>query len=153
MAGKFLLGINLDCNTRAIETWALGTEDKKFTDKDGNKAVKWIDENTMGLCQDGDDIEGFVDSINVHTADGVATGSVLRPLRGARQWVFSDDAKVGDYVVSAAQTAEGKPNADDIHPLDYKGVTKAKKGDGVNFKWRAVRAHAKNPKLLLVEAV
>ena len=75
------------------------------TDVDVNKPVKWSASDTVDLCSDGDQIYGFIDSIEPYTLDG-------KPVVGVqidgRRWITCSGAITpGALVESAANTAAG----------------------------------------------
>ena len=138
---KVNLGIQLDVNTRSVQGWKLGTETARVTDKDIHKAVV-LDtalEATMKLAAAGNEIRGFIESIEPASADGQTFGSVVRHASGVRYWVTGAGLVVGDKVVADTQTAEGVANALNKHPADTYGLTKVKKGTPTTFVWEVIR--------------
>jgi hypothetical protein len=94
------------------ESAALGVNAAgKFTDKDLGKPVKFGAANNYVLAAAGNDIDGFVLSVEPFTVnDGVGFGGVMRKGRitvevGANQG--GTPMAVGDYVVADAQAAVG----------------------------------------------
>lgn len=101
--------------------------------KDLGKAVKLgSNGSAYELCTDGDEIEGFVDSMEVVTVnDGFPFGTVKRSHR-QEVLVGSGTVAVGDYVVSATQAAVG---------TEENAKVKAKTlvaTDLNNHKWRCI---------------
>jgi hypothetical protein len=97
-------------STRLGATAALAD---RFGDKERKKAVKLGANSNHVLCVEGDEIEGFVDSIEAATEGGYSFGGVARCNRG-----FRVEAKIGanqgatpaaldDLVVADAQLAIG----------------------------------------------
>ena len=84
-------------------------DDSGITDNDINKPVKLSAADTVALCADGDNIYGFINSVERHTADGkVVVGVQI----SGRRWVVLDGAAaVGTVVEAAANTAAGTANA------------------------------------------
>lgn len=150
---KFVLGIALEFNTRHNTTNTLGTTELRFSDNDRNKAVKRTASGAMLLCEDGDDIEGFVDSLEPATVDGLSHGVCVMHAPQVRMYVTGEGLNFGDYVVSGAQTGPGKSNLRLNHRLNQYGTTVVKKGNPVNFKWRVIWKDARDPNLFLIEAV
>lgn len=76
-----------------------------ITDNDLNKPVKISAADTVELCDDGDQIYGFINSVERHTADGKVVVGVLTK---GRTWVtLSGASAVGTVVEAAANTAAG----------------------------------------------
>lgn len=75
------------------------------TDNDVNKPVKLSASDTVDLCADGDQIYGFINSVEVHKEDGkVVVGVQIK----GRKWVtLSGASAVGTIVEAAANTAAG----------------------------------------------
>ncbi len=85
----------------------------KYTDLDKKKAVKMGTVGNHVLCAEGDEIEGFIDSVDAATSGGFSFGGVARGNRGFRveaQVGANQGATamaVGDYVVADTQAAVG----------------------------------------------
>lgn len=85
----------------------------KYTDKDKRKAVKLGPVGNHVLCVGGDELEGFIDSVDAATSGGFSFGGVARGNRGfrveaqvgANQGVTA--MAVGDLVVADTQLAVG----------------------------------------------
>lgn len=136
------LGIQLDVNTRNVQGWKLGSKTAVITDKDIHKAVV-LDktaEATMKLAASGEEIRGFIESIEPAPADGVTFGSVVRHAAGVRYWVTSTASLiVGDLVVADTQADVGVANAESFAEQDRYGLTKVKKGTPTTYRWEVVR--------------
>jgi len=79
--------------------------DGAITDADVNKPVKLSATDLLALCADGDQIYGFIESVEVGTEDGKVVCGVL--IEG-RTYVTLDGASaVGTLVEAAANTAAG----------------------------------------------
>lgn len=104
----------------------------KYSDKDKKKAAKAQAGGRYVLCADGDDIEGFIDSVEAATQDGFSFGGVARGNVGYRveAQVAAGAANVvfGDLVVAGAQLAIGT-----------KGLAQVKKGAPAVHKYRVLR--------------
>lgn len=94
-----------------IESAALGVDNThKLATADVGKAVKLSTANNFVLCSGGDEIDGFVNSVDAFTVnDGFSFGGVLREGRvvamvGSNQ---SGSMAVGDYVVADTQVTLG----------------------------------------------
>lgn len=147
------LGIQTVVNTNSIQGWKLGTTTAKFSDKDINKAVV-LDTTlagTLKLAASGDDIRGFVESIEPATEDGQTFGSVITHSHGVRQWVTGSGLALGDLVVADTQTAAGEANALAKHPLNRWGLTPVKKGQPTTFRWQVI--YVQGTDLFLIEAI
>lgn len=107
------------------------TANSGITEKDIGKAMKLnvaLPGNFIP-CEDGDDIEGFLDNIDAGgTEDGFVFGGVATGNRGLRMKVaFEGNLAVGDLVVAAAQPAIGTV-----------GLGVVKVGTPVLHKWRVI---------------
>ena len=88
---------------------ALGTTGQGWGDAEVGKAVKLSSANNYILCTNGDEIEGFVVSMEPVTVNGgVSFGSVQRNGRMLAKLASGvTGAAVGNFVVEAAQEAVG----------------------------------------------
>ena len=150
---KHILSIVEKHNLRNTVTSTFGTLKSKFSNNDHNKAVKRTSSNAMVLCEEGDEIEGFVDSIEPGTLDGLSYGACVCHAPLVRMFVTGQDLSFGDYVVCGAQAEPGASNGNDDFLLNKYGTTVVKKGSPVNFKWRVIASDARNPNVYLIEAV
>ena len=114
-----------------FKSTALGaTGANEFSTEDVNKAVKLGTANNYLICAGGDEIEGFVGSVEAFTVnDGFSFGGVQEE---GRRTVKVGPAQVGsvavgDLVVADVQTALGT--------ADYATV---KTGAPTSFKWRCI---------------
>lgn len=103
---------------------------EKFTDKEIGKLVK--DGTTGGnqvLAADGDEIEGWVDSISPGTMDGFTWGGAAKPGTGQRvEAKVSGTALVlNDLVVAGPQAAIGTAS-----------LPVVKKGTPATYKWKVI---------------
>lgn len=105
----------------------------KYTDLDKRKAVKLAALGNHVLCVAGDELEGFIDSVDAATSGGFSFGGVARGTRGFRVEAEVGSGQgatamvVGDYVVADAQYAVGT-----------KGLPKVKKGAPTTNKYRVM---------------
>ena len=103
----------------------------KFTMEDLKKPVKLGPDSNHVLCAAGDEIEGFVDSLDAATNGGFSFGGVARCNRGCRAAAQigagqgATAAKLGDLVV-----------ADDQIALNTKGKAQVKTGVPTRHLWR-----------------
>lgn len=150
---KVNLDIQLEVNTRNIQGWKLGGKTPRVTDADINKAVV-LDKTaaaTLKLAASGDEIRGFIESIEPASADGQTFGSVVVHAKGVRAWVTGAGLSIGDLVVADAQTAAGVANAKLNHPKNTRGTTPVKKGTPTTFKWEVIAVDGTDR--FLIEAI
>ena len=94
-------------------TARLGASNAKLADADKGKFVKLTAESEFDLCAAGDDLEGYVLSVNAAPQDGFAIGSIARDgnfsvtLDGAQATPGTGNIAVGDYVVCGTVVARG----------------------------------------------
>ena len=150
---KFNLSIDSEYNRRNVVNNTFGTLNSKFSNNDCNKAIKRTSSSAMVLCEENDEIEGFVDSIEPGTLDGLSYGACVCYAPLVRMFVTGQDLSFGDYVVCGAQAEPGTSNGKDDFLLNKYGTTVVKKGSPVNFKWRVIASDARNPNVYLIEAV
>jgi hypothetical protein len=119
--------------TEKVLSAALGPNaNTKFADADVGKAVKLGSANNYVLVEAGDEIEGFVTSIEPFTVNnGFSFGGVVVSGRvtaevGANQG--ATPMAVGDYVVADAPVALGTA-----------GKAQVKTGTPTKFLWRCIR--------------
>lgn len=112
---------------------ALGASSSaKLNDNDVGKPVKMGSAQNYVVCSAGDDIEGFVVSIEANTVnDGFSFGSVIRNKRMLAQVDAAQTGTlaVGEYAVAGASSALGTK---DTYP-------KVKEGSPSHFHWRCIR--------------
>lgn len=153
---KYAYGILLSKNTESSDSSKLGAKGTKFTDKDRNKALKYSTTvgGTMELCADGDEIEGFVHSLERFTQDGQTFGQVWLKGPLVRQVVTAAAAlNLGDYVVSDAQEAVGTNTGPARHTLNAIGVTKVKKKGSGTSNWKVIEVIDSANRIYLIQAV
>lgn len=114
MAAKFLIKETILSSDVVTVRLGAGTgAANNVDDKERGKAVKLVGESRYDLCAAGDEIEGFVTSVEVATADGYTIGGVA--YEGYKEVVFdglqatpgTGAVAVGDYVVCGTVTAKG----------------------------------------------
>ena len=130
-----------------IETVALGTGSAEYDQDDLGKAVKMSGANTMVLCVEGDEVEGFIKSIEPSTVNGgYSYGSVQRNRRmlatvGANQ---ASTISLYGHVVADAQAAAGAAGIAEVKD----GTAASQLGSGTydytertpnTFLWRVIR--------------
>jgi len=98
-------------------TESLGDNTGQFSDKDLGKAVKQNAGGYLELCASGDEIYGFVASVEPYTKDGHSIGSVNCDVN--RQAYATDEAgglAYGDRVTAGTPTALGTniPNGSNV---------------------------------------
>lgn len=121
-----------------MESWALGADGTHpFTEADVGKAVKLAASNNMILATNGDEIDGFVNTVEHYTVNsGFGFGGVRREGRqialvGSNQ---SGTLDVGEYVVADTQTTLNTANQTDGTSLPY-----VKTGTPTYNHWRCIR--------------
>lgn len=98
-----------------------------ITDNDVGKAVKTTTTtDTVELCGDGDEIYGFINSVEVGTEDGSVVVTVC--ISGRARVTLDGAIPVGSMVESGAQEAAGSVKAGDwanvsVHTLDDTSAT------------------------------
>lgn len=102
--------------TESSTTARLGAgnaSNQNYTYKEEGKIVKLVGESRYDLCAVGDEIEGFMSSVEAATQNGYSVGGVATE---DRQWVTADGIQatpatgtiaVGDYVLAGTATALG----------------------------------------------
>lgn len=107
--------------------------DTKYTDKDKKKAVKAKAGGGYVLCADGDELDGFIDSVDQFTVEGFSFGGVARGNVGFRVEAqvaagVATPLAFNDLVVAGAQLARGTP-----------GLPQVKKGTPSIHRYRVLR--------------
>lgn len=109
------------------------------TDLEIGKPVKLVGDSQYNLCAAGDQIEGFINSVESWTADDFSIGSVYSEgrvkvtLDGLQATPGTGVIAVGDYVVAGTPVAKGTALAG-----AYPKVCKATTQTGMYFAWRVV---------------
>ncbi len=117
----------------AIISAALGTPALKFTDNERGKPVKLAKLQNYVLTAAGNEIEGFVETIEPFTVNqGYSFGSVRKDMRvyakvGANQG--ATPMEVTDLVVADVQLADGAGD----------NYARVKTGTPTTFKWRVLQ--------------
>jgi hypothetical protein len=128
--------------TEASKTVRLGAGTgaaNNFDLKEQGKAVKLVAESRYDLCAAGDEIEGFITSVEGATQNGYSIGGIAQE---DLQWATADGLQgtlgvgviaVGDYILAGTLTAKGTAL------LQYQKVAKATTQANVKaspFSWR-----------------
>lgn len=112
-----------------------------FDLKEQAKAVKLVAESRYDLCAAGDEIEGFITSVEAATQGGFSIGGITQC---DSRWATADGLQatpgtgviaVGDYVLAGTITAKGTAL------VQYAKVTKATTQANVKaspYNWRVV---------------
>ena len=110
---------------RDTTTAKLGTDTvANAGDLNGNdvgKPLKLTAADTYGLCADGDDIDGFLMSVEPYTSDGYAVGTVQ--LGGRKRVELDGNAAVGTIVEAGTMAARTVKEANglgvvSVHAID-----------------------------------
>lgn len=128
---------------------ALGTSGQGWGNEEVGKAVKLSSANNYVLATNGDEIEGFVVSVEPNTVNGGASfGSVQRNGRMLAKLASGvTGAAVGNFVVAAAQEAVGTQVNSNL-ALVKPGTAASQLGSGAytytvrtpnSFMWRIIR--------------
>jgi hypothetical protein len=120
-----------------VITTCLGTVGSLLTEKDIRKPVKSAATNTssMLLCASGDEIEGFVHSINIGTAnDGFSHGGVQR--NGRMTVKLGGTVAMNGLVVSGANTAYNTASVSSYIGVPLPVVIA---GTPTTYKWKVIR--------------
>lgn len=102
----------------------------KYTMTEVGKAMKMAGSGNYVLCADGDEVEGFMDSLEPMTQDGFSFGGVANPSSGQRVECKVGGATVlvfGDLIVAGVQAAVGTNS-----------LPVVKKGTPTKFLWRVI---------------
>ncbi len=105
----------------------------KYTDLDKKKAVKLGPVGNHVLCAAGDEIEGFIDSVEAATSGGFSFGGVARGNRG-----FRVEAQVGAGQGATAMKVGDLVVADDQLAVGTKGLPQVKTGAPAHHVYRVM---------------
>lgn len=105
----------------------------KYTDKDKRKAVKLGPVGNHVLCVAGDEIEGFIDSVEAATSGGFSFGGVARGNRG-----FRVEAQVGAGQGVTPMVVGDLVVADDQLAIGTAGKAQVKTGAPATHKYRVM---------------
>lgn len=138
---------------------------------DIGKAVKLVADSTYGLCEENDEIEGFIISIEPHTVTPAAGwgscgfGTIQTGERFIAKNVSGSALAIGDYVVSGEQPARGTAitrvtsgSLNGCYPLPVNKAPAIDPEDTVvpNFRWRVISflgSNGANNSHVLVERI
>lgn len=109
-----------------------------FDEKEAGKPVKLVGESRYDLASVGNEIEGFITSVELATSAGFSVGGILQVDRilvtfdGLQATPGTGAVAIGDYVVTGTPVAKGTALG-----TAYPKVCKATAaGNTLNFKWR-----------------
>ena len=120
-----------------VLTTCLGTVGALLTEKDIRKPVKSATTNTssMLLCASGDEIEGFVQSLNIGTAnEGFSHGGVVR--NGRMTVKLGGTVSINGLVVAGTNTANNTASVSSYMGLPLPVVIA---GTPTTYKWKVIR--------------
>ena len=106
-------------------------------EKEVGKPVKLVAESRYDLCAAGNEIEGFITSVELATSAGFSVGGILQEGRvfvtfdGLQATPGTGVVAIGDYVVAGTPVAKG--TALTVYPKVCKATAA---GNTLNFKWR-----------------
>jgi hypothetical protein len=92
----------VNVGTNRVVAWKV---DGAITDNDVNKPVKIKSTDLLELCDDGDQIYGFIESVEVGTEDGKVVCGIL--IEGRTYVTLSGDSAIGTLVEAGANEAAG----------------------------------------------
>jgi hypothetical protein len=104
----------------------------KYTQADIQKAVKLGSAANHVLCVSGDELEGFIDSVDAATEGGFSFGGVARCTRGSRVDAQVGAGQAGNLGVGALVVA-----ADQL-AIGTKGRPQVMAGAPATHKWRVM---------------
>lgn len=84
-------------------------DDSGINDNDVNKPVTFDSTDTVALAADSEEIYGFIEAVERHTADGKVVVTVQ--IDGRRKVTLDGAAAVGTVVEAAANAAAGTANS------------------------------------------
>ncbi len=108
-----------------------------FDEKEVGKPVKLVAESRYDLCAVGNEIEGFITSVELATSAGFSVGGIIQEDRvfvtfnGLQGTPGTGVVAIGDYVVAGTPVAKG--TALTTFPAVCKATAA---GNTLNFKWR-----------------
>lgn len=138
---RFTCGVNVGENVYRTYKIAATT-----TDADVMKPVKISSADTVALCDDGDQIYGFIAAVEPATADGLKIVSVLV---SGRCWVILDGASaVGTIVEAAANTASGVAKAGAWGKVSTHTLVA-----GTNKQWMVISGTGLDTATVLIESL
>lgn len=118
-----------------------GSSNNFTLDTELNKWVKLSGESAYNLCAVGNEIEGYVSSVETATQGGWSIGGVISSGRayvvfdGLQATPATGTLAVGDYVVCGTIVAKGTGLAAGAGPKVCKATAAA---TGIVFKWRVI---------------
>jgi hypothetical protein len=126
-----------------------------ITDNDIGKPVKIGATDEVALCADGDEIYGFIASVEPQTADGKKVVGVL--VSGRKFVILDGNAAVGTLVEAAANTNAGVANAGayglvSVHVVDDTNVGTLKATIFAK-NWKVISGTGLNGATVLIEKV
>lgn len=104
----------------------------KYSQADTGKAVKLGTAANHVLCVAGDDLEGFIDSVDAATQNGFSFGGVARCTRGSRVDAQVGAGQAGNLALGALVVADTQL------AIGTKGRAQVKAGAPTTNKWRVM---------------
>jgi hypothetical protein len=104
----------------------------KYTQLDTGKAVKLGAAANHVMCAAGDELEGFIDSVDAATAQGFSFGGVARCTRGSRVDAQVGAGQAGNLALGALVVADTQL------AIGTKGRAQVKAGAPAVNKWRVI---------------
>lgn len=103
---KFSYGEHLT-QAESVISGKLGASANQYVDGDVGHAVKLTADSRWVKCASGDQIEGFIKSIEPFTVEGYSFGGVQ--IGGFKEVTVVGPIAIGDYVMAGAAGASGNP--------------------------------------------
>ncbi len=109
-----------------------------FTDKEKGKLVKLVADSRYNLCAAGDEIEGYVNSVENALQNGYSVGGIVDNKRmyaiadGLQATPGTGTLTLGGYVVTGTVVAKGTALT------TYPKVCLATTPSGLVFRWRVI---------------
>ena len=114
------------------------------TDADVGKPVKVSATDLLALCTDGDQIYGFIASVEGATADGYKVASIQ--ISGRTKVVLSGNSAIGTLVEAHDQAAAGTANTGNLGIVSTHTMV-----DGTKKMWEVISGAGTNGTTALVE--
>lgn len=117
---KFQISPVIPTEAETVRLGAGTAANQRFGNAEVGKAVKLVAESRYDLCAAGDDIEGFVTSVESASLDGYSVGGVQDDcitqvmFDGLEATPGTGTVAIGDYVVAGTATALGTALASNV---------------------------------------
>lgn len=134
---KVTIGETADGNSNVLTAKLAQFAGVNLSDNDRGKAVKLTADSTYSICATGDEIEGFITSIENFTADGLVVAGVRND--GNKEAIITNAGwAIRDYVVADTQAAAGVNNDSMAFPRPKVKTLAGGLVAASAFQWRVV---------------